>query len=220
MAKILPQLLSPSQGSRCDPSSSFARRKYQELEDVIPAQSLSQMLKKSFALLLDALVRITYDTNVTALLFGASVILPLPGSFHYRRQSIIDTIQRFSADSNASSDFSSGSKSFESVAILISTQPWQIHSILMDVFKCYEVESRLQDQQEALVRLFVLVELFTIRPDAGVSGLLLDVQNYLLHQLVHRLGRILRNEKEELTLRRGSLVILKRYLSLWISNLF
>ena len=196
VAKILPQL-------------DRWKNKYQQMEEAIGgAEAMSQTLRKHFWRLLSGLVSRTYDANVTALLFGASVVLPPPGSFHFRRQSIMDTIERFSADVKTSSgewndstngtnqhfEFNStpivllsgnisGSKPFESVIILISTQPWPTHLILLDVFGAYEeAECRLQDRQQALVRLFVLVEMLTIRPEAATG--LMDVQNYVFHQLV------------------------------------
>lgn len=67
--------------------------------------------------------------------------------------------------------------------VLVSTQPWSTHLILADVFQAYEeAECRLQDRQQALVRLFVLVEILTIRSETTAG--LMDVQNYVFHQLV------------------------------------
>ena len=178
------ELLSPSVivdvVARILPQMDRWKEKFRQMEDVVGgAEVLSQTLRKHFWRMLSGLVSRTHDANVTALLFGASVVLPPPGSFHFRRQTVMDTVERFSAESATAS----GMKPFESVIALVSTQPWATHLILADVFAAYdEAGSRLQDRQQALVRLFVLVEMLTIRPEATAG--LLDVQNYVFHQLV------------------------------------
>lgn len=62
------------------------------------AEVMNQTLQKHFWRLLSGLVSRTHDANVAALLFGPGVVLPPPGFFHYRRQSIMDTIERFSIE--------------------------------------------------------------------------------------------------------------------------
>ena len=207
IAKILPQLVEWKKNPNClGNQMNFAHNKYKEMEHMVGSQVMATSLKMHFPRLLMQLVFVTYDSNVAVLLFGPNVMLPAPGSFHYKRQSIVDSIQYFCADKI----FDCSIKSFECIYSLLSTRPWDTHSIVLNIFTAYESGCCLGERQQALVSLLVLVEILTTGLDNDRK--LQDVQNYVFHQLVHRLGRILRAEEEE-TLRRGALVILKTLLS-------
>lgn len=208
LAKILP-LLSEAKLQQTEVPvtlNRFAQTKYKEMQHILVDRTLiSQTIKNDLLGLLTRLLLTVYDPAVTSQLFGPGIVLPLIGSFRSERLPILEAIKYLSPETIADSTI----QPFENLILWAGTCPWEVHTLLVNLFVAYETGCRLTDKQEALVTISV------------ASGLLINaleenqqtVLFYVFHSLIQRMGHIIRREDSDEILRRGAMVIVKEVLN-------
>jgi hypothetical protein len=204
VAKILPRLSEAKlKGSETPVTlNRFAQTKYQEIQQLIQDKSrISQALKNNLLELVIRLLCSVHDSNVAAQLFGPEIVLPLTGSFRFEKSAVIEAIRHFSPDVIADANV----EPFEHLALWTATNPWEVHTLLVELFVAYETGCRLTDKQQALVNLAIASDLLVNSTEENQQTMLY----YVFYSLVHRMGHIIRQEKTDETLRRGALIIVK-----------
>jgi hypothetical protein len=158
VAKILPRLSEAKlKGSETPVTlNRFAQTKYQEIQQLIQDKSrISQALKNNLLELVIRLLCSVHDSNVAAQLFGPEIVLPLTGSFRFEKSAVIEAIRHFSPDVIADANV----EPFEHLALWTATNPWEVHTLLVELFVAYETGCRLTDKQQALVNLAIASDL-------------------------------------------------------------
>lgn len=207
VAKILPRLSEARlKGSEVVgiTLNRFAQTKYQEIQQIVERNRISQVLKDNLLGLLTRLLFTIHDSGVACLLFGPEIVLPLTGSFRFEGSAVIDAIRHFSPDVIADVNV----VPFENLVLWTGTCPWEVHTLLVELFVAYETGNRLTDKQQALVNLSVASDLLVNAMEEHQQQMLY----YVFYSLIRRMGHIIRQEETDETLRRGAMVIVKRLL--------